>query len=234
MERQINFPRFSFAIAFVTIMLGKHKPQQQATLTKKRYQIPKISFAFAFGIQREKILNPGISVLFSLVIVSVRMVKHCGRKGHSVFSMEGLFGKLQFQAEISIARGFETARIMNVSAQAQEMDTDNSSRKACVNKPCRSGQDQGDLMQFANPQLVKVTGVCDHCRPVHEGTAFNHFVRIEIQRCCTNPQDILKDFVLRYRNMATTSDPPYVATTQRYAPNKNAVKEVNSKCGMMP
>ena len=34
MKRQINSPRISFAFAFVMIMLGTHKPQQQATLTK--------------------------------------------------------------------------------------------------------------------------------------------------------------------------------------------------------
>ena len=34
MERQINSPRCSFAFAFVVIMLGTHKPQQQATLKK--------------------------------------------------------------------------------------------------------------------------------------------------------------------------------------------------------
>ena len=34
MEIQINSPRFCFAFAFVTIMLGTRKPQQQAMLTK--------------------------------------------------------------------------------------------------------------------------------------------------------------------------------------------------------
>ena len=34
MESQINSPRFSFAFAFTMIMLGTHKPQQQAALTK--------------------------------------------------------------------------------------------------------------------------------------------------------------------------------------------------------
>ena len=35
MESQINSPRFSFTLAFVMVMLGTHKPQQQATLTNK-------------------------------------------------------------------------------------------------------------------------------------------------------------------------------------------------------
>ena len=39
----------------------------------KKIKSQRFSFAFAFVIQREKILNPGIFI-FSLVIVSVRMV----------------------------------------------------------------------------------------------------------------------------------------------------------------
>ena len=53
MEPKINFPRFSFAFAFVTIMLGKHKPQQQATLTKTN-QIPEIFFRFRFRNPTER------------------------------------------------------------------------------------------------------------------------------------------------------------------------------------
>ena len=49
-----------------------HKPQQQATLTKKK--CPRFSFTFAFVIQpREKPKSRDL-YLFSLVIVSVRMV----------------------------------------------------------------------------------------------------------------------------------------------------------------
>ena len=47
METQTNSPRFSFAFAFVIIMLGTHKPQQQATLTKL-IKIPEIFFWFRF------------------------------------------------------------------------------------------------------------------------------------------------------------------------------------------
>ena len=53
MERQIYFPRSSFAFAFVSAMLGKHKPQQQTTLTKK-YIIPEIFFCFRFRNPKER------------------------------------------------------------------------------------------------------------------------------------------------------------------------------------
>ena len=45
-----KFPRFSFVFAFVMVMLGTHKPQQQATLTNIKKQ--RFSFAFAFVIQQ--------------------------------------------------------------------------------------------------------------------------------------------------------------------------------------
>ena len=72
MERQINFPRFSFAFAFVIVMLGTHEPRQQATLTNKN-KIPEIFFRFRNSTKRKsKILG---FYFFSLVIVSVRMVQ---------------------------------------------------------------------------------------------------------------------------------------------------------------
>ena len=46
MERQINSPRFSILFAFVVIMLGTHKPQQQATTAK--IKIPKMIIRFRF------------------------------------------------------------------------------------------------------------------------------------------------------------------------------------------
>ena len=49
-KRRINSTRLSFAYAFIMIMLGAHKPQQQATLTKNN-QNPRLSFAFAFATQ---------------------------------------------------------------------------------------------------------------------------------------------------------------------------------------
>ena len=45
MERRINSPRFSFTFVFAMIMLGTHKPQQEATLTKS-IKIPEIFFRF--------------------------------------------------------------------------------------------------------------------------------------------------------------------------------------------
>ena len=68
LERQINFLRFSFAFAFVTIMLGKHKPHQQATLTKKN-QIPDIFFRFCFLIQKRENPRSWDFYFFSLVTV---------------------------------------------------------------------------------------------------------------------------------------------------------------------
>ena len=47
MERKINSPRFSFTFAFVMIILGMHKPQQQASLTRQM-KIPEIFFCFRF------------------------------------------------------------------------------------------------------------------------------------------------------------------------------------------
>ena len=73
MERQINFPRFSFAFAFVMIMLDKHKPQQQATLTTEKSN-PRDSLSLSLSeSKREKTLIWGI-FLFYLAIVSGRMV----------------------------------------------------------------------------------------------------------------------------------------------------------------
>ena len=43
----MNSLRFGFAFAFVNLMLGMHKPQQQATLTKLK--IPEIFFRFRFA-----------------------------------------------------------------------------------------------------------------------------------------------------------------------------------------
>ena len=75
MERQIDSPRFSFAFAFVMVMLGTHEPQQQATLTNKN-KIPEIFFRFRFRNSTERKENPKSwdFYLFSLVIISVRMV----------------------------------------------------------------------------------------------------------------------------------------------------------------
>ena len=42
------------------IMLGTHKPQQQATLTK--IEIPEYFFHFRFRTSTEKILNPEIRI----------------------------------------------------------------------------------------------------------------------------------------------------------------------------
>ena len=53
MERQINSPRFSFTFAFKIIMLGTHKPEQQATLTNKN-KIPEIFFLFHFRNSTER------------------------------------------------------------------------------------------------------------------------------------------------------------------------------------
>ena len=52
MERQMNSPRFSFAFTFVMVMLGTHKPQQQATLTNKN-KIPEIFFRFRNSTERK-------------------------------------------------------------------------------------------------------------------------------------------------------------------------------------
>ena len=71
--RSSNFPRFSFIFAFVTTMLGKHKPQQQATLTKKN-QIPEIFFRFRFRNPKERKSRILAFLFFSLVIIPVRMV----------------------------------------------------------------------------------------------------------------------------------------------------------------
>ena len=90
MERQINFPRFSFAFAFVKIMLGKHKPQQQATPTKQN-QIPEISFAFTFVIQKRENPKSWDSYFLSLVIVSVRMVKSSSGSGSHLRCLESRF-----------------------------------------------------------------------------------------------------------------------------------------------
>ena len=50
----VNSPRQSFVFAFVMNMLGTHRPQQLATITKV-YKIRGFSFAFIFAIQqREK------------------------------------------------------------------------------------------------------------------------------------------------------------------------------------
>ena len=68
-----EFPFFSFAFAFVMVMLGTHKSQQQATLTN-RNKIPEISFAFVFVIQQGENRKSWDFYLFSLVLVSVRMV----------------------------------------------------------------------------------------------------------------------------------------------------------------
>ena len=53
MERQINSPRFSFVFAFVMVMLGTHKPQQQATHTNIN-KIPEIFFRFRFRNSTER------------------------------------------------------------------------------------------------------------------------------------------------------------------------------------
>ena len=70
MGRQINSPRFSFAFAFAMIMLGTHKPQQQATHTKS-IKIPEILTNFRFrNLTAGKSKYPG-TFIFSLVFVSV-------------------------------------------------------------------------------------------------------------------------------------------------------------------
>ena len=48
-----KFARFSFAFAFVIVMLGTHKPQQQATLTNKN-KIPEIFSHFCFRNSTER------------------------------------------------------------------------------------------------------------------------------------------------------------------------------------
>ena len=45
-----NFLAFAFAV----IMLGMHKPQQQATITKKKHKIPVILFRFRFVIRQSE------------------------------------------------------------------------------------------------------------------------------------------------------------------------------------
>ena len=74
---QINSPRFSFAFAFAMIMLGTHKPQQQAALTKTK-EIREIFFAFAFVIQQREHLKSQDFYFFALVIlVGHRCCDHC-------------------------------------------------------------------------------------------------------------------------------------------------------------
>ena len=48
------------------VMMGTHKPQQQATLTNKN-KIPEILFRVRFRNSTEKILNPGIFIDFRLI-----------------------------------------------------------------------------------------------------------------------------------------------------------------------
>ena len=63
-----KFQRFSFIFAFAMIMLGTHKSQQQATITKID-QIPEVIFRFHFCNQlREKPKSRNFCIL--LVIVS--------------------------------------------------------------------------------------------------------------------------------------------------------------------
>ena len=53
----MNFPRFSFALAFVTIMLGKHKPQH--TTAAHTYEIKSNPRDFlSLFLVFEKIENP--------------------------------------------------------------------------------------------------------------------------------------------------------------------------------
>ena len=61
-ERQTHSPRFSFAFAFVMIILGMHTPQQQATLRKKKLKSQRFSCAFAFVIQQRG--NPKSRIFF--------------------------------------------------------------------------------------------------------------------------------------------------------------------------
>ena len=53
---RINSPWFSFGLAFAMSMLGSHKPQKQATVTRKT-KSQSLSLSQS---NREKILNPGI------------------------------------------------------------------------------------------------------------------------------------------------------------------------------
>ena len=46
------------------LMLGAHKPQQQATLTKEKSKITGGCFRFGFRNPREKIQNPGLFICF--------------------------------------------------------------------------------------------------------------------------------------------------------------------------
>ena len=80
MERQIYSPRFCFVFAFVMNMLGTHKPQQQATITKKNNS-QRVIFVFVFVIQQTRNLKSRDFYLFLLVSVSVRMVCTWGARG---------------------------------------------------------------------------------------------------------------------------------------------------------
>ena len=61
MEKANKLPRISFAFAFATIMLGLHKPQQQATCAKI-FKIPQMFIRFAFVIQQRE--NPKLDGCF--------------------------------------------------------------------------------------------------------------------------------------------------------------------------